>query len=135
MTCDTCGVDHMVRNPGGFHLCILKAIKNWTWEEARLNLPLPTVAMTTSLILIGHYQIAIYSGWFVQSVYKVVTCLSVVRIEQTLVGGVWARDYTVGGFFKVCTRWSHVSVVRIEQTLVAAVDQCTCASGIVTVDS
>ena len=49
-----------------------------------------------------HYQIAIFSGWFVQSVYKVVTCLSVVRIEQTLV---------------------------------AVVDQCTCASGIVTVDS
>ena len=71
-------------------------------EEARVNLPLPIVAMTTSLILIGHYQIAIYSGWLVQSVYKVVTCLSVVRIEQTLV---------------------------------AVVDQCTCASGIVTVDS
>ena len=53
MTCDTCAVDHMVRNPGGFHLCILKTIKNWTWEEARLNLPLPTVAMATSLILIG----------------------------------------------------------------------------------
>ena len=44
----------------------------------------------------------LYSGWFVQSVYEVVTCLSVVRIEQTLV---------------------------------AVVDQCTCASGIVTVDS
>ena len=38
----------------------------------------------------------------VQSVYKVVICLSVVRIEQTLV---------------------------------AVVDQCTCASGIVTVNS
>ena len=52
------------------HLCILKAIKNWTWKEARLNLPLPTVAMTTSLILIGIIRL-LYSGWFVQSVYKV----------------------------------------------------------------
>ena len=75
MTCDTCAVDHVVRNPGGFHLCILQVIKNWTWEEARLNLPLPIVAMTTSLILIGHYQVAI-----------------------------------VGGLYKVCTRWSHVSL-------------------------
>ena len=31
MTCDTCAVNHVVRNPGGFHLCILKAIKIW-WE-------------------------------------------------------------------------------------------------------
>ena len=44
----------------------------------------------------------LYSGWFVQSVYKVVTCCSMVKIEQTLV---------------------------------AVVDQCMCASGIVTVDS
>ena len=64
MTCDTCAVDHVVRNPGGFHLCILKAIKNWTWEEARLNLPLPIVAMTTSLILIGIIRL-LYIQWVV----------------------------------------------------------------------
>ena len=102
MTCDTCAVDHMVRNPEGFHLCILKAIKNWTWEEARLNLPSAHSCHNNQSYLNWHYQIAIFSGWFVQSVYKVVTCLSVVRIELTLV---------------------------------AVVDQCTCASGIVTVDS
>ena len=76
MTCDTCAVDHVVRNPGGFDLCILKAIKNWTWEEARLNLPLPTVAMTTSLILID-----------------------IIRLL-----------FSVGGLYKVCTKWSHVSL-------------------------
>ena len=83
-------------------MCILKAIKNWTWEEARLNLPLPTVAMTTSLILIGIIRLLFSVGGLYKSVYKVVTCLTVVRIEQTLV---------------------------------AVVDQCTCALGIVTVDS
>ena len=69
MTCDTCAVDHVVRNPGGFHLCILKAIKNWTWEEARLNLPLPTVAMTTSFILIGIIRL----HYTVGGLYKVCT--------------------------------------------------------------
>ena len=83
MTCDTCSVNHVVRNPGGFHLCILKAIKNCAFAHS---------CHDYQSYLDWHYQIAMYSGCFVQSVYKVVKCLCGNMslcgqdIEQTLIG-------------------------------------------------
>ena len=83
MTCDTCAVDHVVRNPGGFHLCILQVIK--TGPEKREAKPALAHSCHDNQSYLDWTLSGCYSGWFVQSVYKVVTCLSVVRIEQTLV--------------------------------------------------
>ena len=33
MTCDTCAVDHVVRNQAAsIYICILQVIKNWWWK-------------------------------------------------------------------------------------------------------